>query len=134
MGLWQGLGMADVNLWAAWIGFLLGAVAGAAQGLFIHDEAWLGGYDSWRRRMMRLGHVSFFGIGLLNLAHALTVRALALTDLNPWSGRLLIVGAIAMPLVCYLAAWRKECRQLFPIPVLSVAAGIAIFLVTGLAT
>ena len=42
-----------IHLHAAWIGFLLGAVAGAVTGLFFHDEAWLGGYASWRRRMVQ---------------------------------------------------------------------------------
>jgi hypothetical protein len=34
------------------------------------------------------------------------------------------VGAIAMPTCCFLSAWRKPYRHLFPIPVAAVAVGI----------
>jgi hypothetical protein len=117
-----------INLYAAWIGILLGAVAGAAQGLFFHDEQWLGGYGSWPRRMMRLGHISFFGIGLLNLAFFFTVRELDLPAVTVWSSGLLIVAAVTMPLLCYLAALRKGFRHLFFVPTLSVIVGVAILL------
>lgn len=116
------------NLYAAWIGFLLGCVAGAVPGLFFHGEAWLGGYFSWPRRMVRLAHVAFFGIGFLNLAFALTAQALGRHSGLRATGALLILGAVAMPLVCYLSAWRPGWRRLFFIPALSVTMGIALFL------
>jgi hypothetical protein len=54
--------MEILNFYAAWIGILLGFIAGAVLGLFFHDENWMGGYSSWRRRMSRLGHISFFAL------------------------------------------------------------------------
>jgi len=117
----------DVNLYAAWIGFLLGCVAGAVTGLFFHDKDWLDGYGSWPRRLVRLGHISLFGIGFLNLCFALTARALGLeSGLNAASG-LFLLGAVTMPLVCYLSAWRMAFRHLFFIPALSVTSGVALF-------
>jgi uncharacterized membrane protein len=116
------------NMVAAWIGFALGGVAGLTSGLFFHGEAWLGGYGSWRRRMVRLAHVAFFGIGLLNLSFALTARALGIGGGVALSSALLIVGAVTMPLACYLAAFRMAFRPLFAIPALSVIAGIVLFL------
>ena len=119
----------EANLYAGWIGLFLGAVAGMVTGLFFHDEKWLGGYASWPRRMIRLGHISFFGIGLINLAFSLTVRALDIPssslELSSW---LLIIGAVTMPLVCYGSAWNKKFRHLFAVPALSVTLGIGLFL------
>ena len=116
------------NVYAAWIGFLAGCLAGVVAGLFFHDDNFLGGYSSWQRRLIRLAHVSFFGIGLFNLAFALTARALGIeSGLNVVSV-LLVIGAVSMPLVSYLAAYRKPFRQLFFIPVLSVTGGITLFL------
>jgi hypothetical protein len=117
-----------INLYAAWVGFLLGAVAGAVTGLFFYNEQWLGGYASWPRRMIRLAHIAFFGLGLLNLALALSARALGLTSGLAAASTLLIVGAVTMPLVCYLAAWRAAWRHLFFIPASSVFLAVAIFL------
>ena len=116
-----------VNIHAAWIGFFLGCLAGAASGMFFHNNDWLGGYGSWQRRMTRLGHISFFGIGFLNLLFALTIRALGFESGIATTSALLIVGAITMPLVCYLSAWKTSFRHLFFIPAMSVTIGIALF-------
>lgn len=110
---------------AAWIGICLGCVAGAIQGLFFHGETWLGGYNSWPRRMLRLGHISLVAIGLINLAFALTVTVLGISEDIVWPSRLLIFGAITMPLFCYLSAFRDSFRHLFFIPALSVIAATA---------
>ena len=114
-----------LNLAAAWIGIMFGLISGAVLGLFFHREDWQGGYGSWRRRMLRLGHISFFGIGLINLAFALTFRSLGVAAPAPASA-LLIVGAIGMPAVCFLSAARERFRALFFIPVVSIIAATGI--------
>jgi hypothetical protein len=116
-----------INLYAAWIGFLLGALAGATSGLFFDREDWLGGYADWRRRMVRLGHISFFGIGLLNLGFYLTVEVVGIREGIRIPAILLMVGAVAMPLVCYLSAHRKGFRHLFFIPAGAVTLALALF-------
>ena len=116
-----------MNLQAAWIGLLLGCVAGAIPGLFFYGSDWLGGYASWQRRMTRLGHISFFGIGFINLSFALTARALGLEAGLRGASILLIAGAVTMPTVCYLSAWKPACRHSFFIPAMSVTIGIALF-------
>jgi hypothetical protein len=115
------------NLYAAWIGILLGCLAGAGQGLFFRQENWLGGYGSWTRRMLRLAHISFFGLGFINIAFALSARTLGVEDQVQWPSLLLVIGAATMPLVCYLAAIKDFFRHLFFIPALAVIAGLAVF-------
>jgi hypothetical protein len=108
---------------------LLGGVSGAIIGLFFHRDDWMGGYDSYRRRLTRLGHISFFGLGFINLFFGLTVIALSLSGgLIPLAGRCLIIGAVTMPLCCFLSAWRRPYRHLFFIPVISVLTGIVLLL------
>ena len=116
----------ESNILAGWIGFLAGVIAGLVSGLFFHDETFLGGYTSWSRRLTRLGHVSFFGLGLINLSFALTARSLGITDGLESASWLLIAGMVTMPTVCYVSAFWKPFRQLFFIPVLSTGTGIAI--------
>jgi len=116
-----------INLQAGWIGILLGCLAGAVPGLFFHKNDWQGGYASWRRRMIRLAHIAFFGIGIINLSFFLTVRALGLDGGLQTVSFLLILGAVAMPLICYLSAWKMFFRHLFFIPALSVSFGILLF-------
>jgi len=116
------------NLYAAWFGFGLGCLAGSISGLFFYREKWLGGFASWPRRMLRLAHIAFFGIGFLNLAFALTCRTLELESGVTVPSVLLIVGAVTMPLVCYLSAWKPFFRHIFFIPAVSVILAIAFFL------
>ena len=114
-----------INITAAWIGFLLGGISGAIPGLFFHRYDWLGGYTSWPRRLIRLGHISFFGIGFLNLGMGLTGQLLSIES---WTASLLmIVGAIAMPLLCYASAFKPAFRHLFFIPAGSVILSIVLF-------
>jgi hypothetical protein len=115
------------NLYAAWIGILLGCLSGSILGLFFHRDHWLGGYGSWRRRMLRLGHISFFGLGFINLAYALTMKSLGMSGPSSASV-LLLFGAAAMPAVCFLSAAREGFRRLFFIPVLSLLAATGIVL------
>ncbi|MBD3243071.1 MAG: hypothetical protein GF331_20945 [Chitinivibrionales bacterium] len=116
-----------VNLYAAWVGFLLGCIGGAVPGLFLHGSDWLGGYTSWPRRMIRLAHVAFFGIGLLNLSFALSARSLAIDTGLRVPSVLLLIGAAAMPAVCYLSAWKSSFRHLFFIPAASITLAITLF-------
>jgi hypothetical protein len=117
-----------MNIYAAWIGLFLGCLAGVVPGLFFHDSGWLGGYGSWQRRMIRLAHIAFFGVGLINLSFALTARTLGLDSGLRASSTLLLVGAVAMPTVCYLSAWKPAFRQVFFVPAMSITVGIGIFL------
>lgn len=116
--------MPEVNLVFAWWWMACGCVSGAAAGMVFHREDALG-YASWRRRLMRLGHIAFFGTGLLNLGFALGVRAVPGTNatLVDAASMSLLAGAIAMPLTCYLAAWRKPWRHAFVLPVVGLMAG-----------
>lgn len=123
----------SLSFYAGWIGILLGFFAGAVPGLFFHDPGWLGGYASWARRMVRLAHISFFGLGFVNLAFGLTAPQVARnSDYLCWVSGLLLLGAATMPIVCYLAAFRPSWRHLFFIPVGSLILGVGLFLYLGL--
>jgi hypothetical protein len=117
----------SAHLAAAWIGFLCGIVSGAVLGFFFHRDDWLGGYSSYPRRLIRLGHISFFGLGLLNALFALTAALVPMPEMTVHLASIgLLTGAITMPICCFLAAWRKSFRCLFPIPVGSLLAGTLI--------
>ena len=123
--------MVALNLWAAWIGILAGMVSGAAMGMFFHEETWLGGYNSWARRLVRLGHISFFGLAFLNFAFALTLKLSGEVRGDRAASWLLIAGAALMPTVCALAAWKKPLRHLFFLPVGSLVGAVVALLHGG---
>lgn len=124
--------MANLNLLVAWVTILAGLVSGTGFGLFFRDPNWLGGYGSWRRRMTRLGHVACIGTGLLNLAFALSVAHLRLEHPPRIASAAFVIGAVSMPAVCFLSAWREGFHRLFFIPVGSLIVAVADFLGEGL--
>src|SRR5690349_5894470 len=97
--------LGQINLIIAWLWILLGFVSGMMLGLFFHGENWLGGYASFKRRLYRLAHISFFGLGAVNLFFWLTVRTFPagslLVAVASWT---FVVGAITMPVCSVIMA------------------------------
>jgi hypothetical protein len=115
----------SLHLYIGWISMLLGAASGAILGLFFHKDGWAGGYGALRRRMLRLGHISFFGIGFLNFLFAITLAQVEFPEIYVRIASAgFLIAVVAMPLNCFLTAWKTSFRHLFPVPVLAVLAGI----------
>ncbi len=115
----QDLSFLPLDSWrAGWSLILAGFAGGALIGLRFHREEFLGGYSSLRRRLVRLGHIALVALGLLNLAYALAPTLGVAARWPGPGGAALFAGGIAMPAVCFLAAWRPVFRHLFFLPVL----------------
>src|SRR6266576_423378 len=114
----------QINLTVAWLGMALAFASDSVLGLKFHREDWLGGYGSFRRRLYRLGHISFFGLAAANLMFYFTTRLPALAGARlavaSWA---FVIGAIAMPVCCFIMAHQPKLRLLFLIPVLSLIVG-----------
>ena len=115
-----------ISIITAWTGFTLGCISGAIPGLFFHKQDWLGGYTSWPRRLIRLAHISFFGLGFLNLGLGLTGKVIGVS--SPAASSLMLIGAVTMPMVCYASAFHPIFRHLFFIPAGSVLLSIVLFI------
>jgi len=109
-----------------WVLIGLGFASGAVVGLFFHREGFAGGYGSWRRRLVRLAHVAFVALGMLNLLHAAGLAAGFATPYPVLGTCALALGGFLMPTNCLLAAWRPAFRHLFALPVLVLALGAGI--------
>jgi hypothetical protein len=106
-----------LNWQAGWLLVLASFVTGAAIGLFFHRDGFLGGYQSFERRLLRLGHVALAALGMLNILFSLSPWP----ALTTWNGTVasacFVAGGVAMPAVCFLTAWRRPFRHLFALPV-----------------
>jgi hypothetical protein len=111
------------NLVVAWIWILLGFLSGAVLGTQFHREDWLGGYGSFKRRLYRLGHISFFGLAAMNLLFYFTAQSTALDPAAVlWASRGFLVGAFTMPVCCVLMAHFPQAHYVFAMPVVSLLA------------
>lgn len=113
-----------MNLIAAWAGIVVGFLTGMMLGLFFHRENWLGGYGSMRRRMYRLGHISFFGLAAVNLFFYFTAQLFPeLTSVSQLAAWAFIIGAVTMPLCCLVMAHFPKWHLIFTVPVVSLIFG-----------
>lgn len=121
--------MNAVGLWSwGWAQVLAGFASGAALGLWFHREAFLGGYSSWRRRLLRLGHIACIALGILQMLVALSPAAAASGSVAQTCFGLWRAGGVLMPAVCFLSAWRAAFRHLFALPVLALSSAAALTL------
>ena len=121
-----------LNWYAGWCLILAAFITGAAVGLRFHRDDFWGGYASFRRRIVRLGHVALASLGMLNVIVALAASALALHGpLHRGASICFVVGGATMPAVCFLTGWREPLRRLFIIPVAALVAAVALTLAGG---
>jgi hypothetical protein len=114
------------NRRVGWASACAGVLTGMVMGLWSFDgpfppPAWLGDYGDTGRRLARLGHIAFFGLGILDLllAHELRCSALSLRGKQAASWAM-IFGNILLPLTLFAAAAYRPLKYGLAIPVLAV--------------
>lgn len=114
------------NRQVGWVCAVLGALTGLVMGLWSFDgpvpvPGWLGEYGATARRLARLGHIAFFGLGILNL---LLARELSLSALGPQAKRVASLamnfGNVFLPLTLFSAAAYPPSKYLLPLPAIAV--------------
>src|SRR5262245_38767620 len=119
-----------LNFYAGWTLVLAALVTGAGVGMFFHREDFWGGYSSFRRRIVRLGHIALAALGMMNVLFSATVPCN--TTAHQAASVLMIAGGISMPVVCFLTGCRSSFRHLFFFPVLCLIAAVSLVLIGGL--
>src|SRR5688500_5035575 len=121
-----------LNWQFGWWLILAGSATGAVIGLWFHRDDFLGGYGSFRRRLVRLGHIALAALGMLNVIFALS----PVPAVGTWQGSAaslgFVIGGVTMPLVCFLAAWRAPFRHVFAVPVVALFLAAALALAGGI--
>ena len=110
----------------------LGAFSGMVLGLWSFDGPMpvpgaLGEYASASRRLVRLGHIAFFGIGILNI---LTARELAGFGVGPrialLTARAMNAGNLLLPAGLIAAGLYAPLKYFLPLPATSVSVALCL--------
>ena len=113
-----------LNWYFGWSAILAGFGTGAVIGLYFHRDDFLGGYASFRRRIVRLGHIALPALGMMNLIYSLSPWPPASLP-EAWNASVcFVIGGLSMPLVCFLTGWKQGFRHLFFIPVTSLTLAV----------
>ena len=122
----------ESNRVVAWVSIVTGAGTGLLMGLWSFDGPvpvpdWIGSYDTIARRLIRLGHIAFFGLGILNLLLARELPRLALTErLAVAAARSMNFGNIFLPITLFAAAAYRPLKYLLPFPAVSVFIALCV--------
>ncbi len=120
------------NRRVGWLSMCLGVITGLVMGMWSFDgpfavPAWLGEYDATARRLARLGHIAFFGLGIINLLIAGELRR----TLENFRGRWLLswamnIGNIGLPLTLFASAAYRPCKYVMSVPALAVFVALIV--------
>ncbi|MFB3921479.1 MAG: hypothetical protein ACE145_07135 [Terriglobia bacterium] len=110
-----------------WTSVLAGGAMGLYMGLRFRREDWLGGYNSFPRRMVRLAHVALMALGILNIQFG---QSLPRMQLGPTTEMVasfsFMSAAVLMPACCLWMAARRSRFEIFAAPVSCLAAGLVL--------
>ncbi|MEZ5274858.1 MAG: hypothetical protein R3F07_00595 [Opitutaceae bacterium] len=121
-----------LNRVVAWFCLVLGAGTGLVMGIWSFDgpvrvPAWLGDYGETSRRLARLGHIAFFGIGMLNLFVVAELRRIHLSRLLARVALMAMnFGNIFLPLSLFLAAGFRPLKYFMSVPATLVFVALVI--------
>jgi ethanolamine transporter EutH len=114
-----------VNEAVGWILVLASLVLGLYMGVKFQREDWLGGYNAFARRMVRLAHIALAALGALNILFAQTVPSLQLdAPLVRTASVCFVIGAVSMPTSCLWLATRRRNFGVFVLPVVCLLTGL----------
>ena len=117
----------QINVIFGWIWMGVGLIFGLVLGMRAEGEQWLGGYASLTRRYLRLGHVAFIALSIINILYGREVGSADIAlYVRSIGSPLMIFGAAGVPLVCISAAFFRKAKYLLPLPALAVVVGVGI--------
>ena len=120
----------QINIIFGWAWMCIGFVSGMTLGMWAEGEKWLGGYASITRRYLRLAHVAFIALSVINILYG---KELGSPDIPAYvksiGSPLMIFGAAGVPLACISAAFFRKARYFLPLPALAVLIGTAILVI-----
>ena len=120
----------EINILFGWAWMCVGFLSGMILGLRAEGEQWLGGYDSLTRRYLRLAHVAFVALSIINVLYGKELGTIDLPNhFKNIGSALMIFGAAGVPLACISAAFLRKTRYLLPVPAAAVLIGVIILLI-----
>jgi hypothetical protein len=127
----------DSNRVVGWVSLATGVLVGFVMGLWsfggplpVPDR--LGDYGDLSRRLARLGHVAFFGVGIINLLLARELPRLSLGRRARRAASVAMnVGNVFLPLTLLAAAFWHPIKYLMSVPATAVLVAL-VLVVLGL--
>ena len=120
------MSLGEVNVLFGWCWMCMGFIFGLILGMRAEGENWLGGYGSLKRRYLRLGHVAFIALSMINILYGKEIVTSVLPASIARAGSILMIfGAVGIPLTCITAVFFRKAKFFLPLPALAMLIGTA---------
>src|SRR3989344_3430792 len=102
------------NIKFGWIWILTGILAGAILGMWSFNgplPSPVGDYSSLPRRFLRLSHISFIALGIINILYGYEIDKFNMKNQKLGSISI-IIGAVLMPIILIFSAFYENFKYL----------------------
>jgi hypothetical protein len=123
-GVWNGR--------IGWLSMAVGVGTGIILGMWSFDgpmsvPEWIGAYDSTPRRLVRLGHIAFLGLGILDVLLSRELAGLSLSAAKKRiASRAMILGNVLLPPALLAAGAWRPFKYVLPLPVVAVFVSLVL--------
>ena len=120
------------NLAVGWSSLAAGALTGLVLGIWsfggpVPVPEWIGDYDALSRRLLRLGHIAFFGLGILNIMLARHLgRSRSVSYPMPLALAAMNFGNVFLPITLIGASVFEPAKYLMSLPALAVSLALVV--------
>ena len=118
------------NISFGWIWILVGIILGAVMGMWSFNSPFIspvGDYVSLPRRMLRLSHIAFIALAIINILYGYEIDKVKLKERYKRLGsNCMMYGAILMPLILLSSVFIESFKYLTVIPTILVIVSLII--------
>lgn len=118
------------NISFGWLWILTGIVLGAVMGMWSFNgplQSPLGDYASLPRRLLRLSHIAFIALAMINILYGYEIDKINLKDkFKKIGSKSMIYGAVLMPVLLLAAVFYEPVKYFTVIPAFLVIIGLLV--------
>ncbi len=126
------------NITFGWAWILFGIVVGAVMGMWAFNGPFsspVGDYNSLPRRMLRLSHIAFIMLAIINILYGYEIDKLKVKEKFKRIGaNFMIYGAVLMPVVLIFSVFVESFKYLAVVPTFFIIISLLIIIFGKLIT
>ena len=120
------------NIKFGWLWILVGIFVGAIMSMWSFNGPFVspvGDYDSLPRRMLRLSHIAFIALAMINILYGYEIDKVKLKEkFKSLGSNFILYGAILMPLVLMGAVFYENLKYFAVVPIFLIIISLIIIL------